>query len=147
MLASTKFSFLAVISSALLTPPCARLFADDLTVAAPPSGQIHCPQGKDVSTTYYPHTDLAGYQAISDSVNFWKIDEARKDYKNIQFTAAEIKADGDEIKLFCYYVGLRAGTDSHRELVTTTGGYQVCSFADGTQTCNGTIDLCVLSCP
>ena len=146
MISANRFATLVVILAAFLLAPVTQLFADDLS-ADLAARQIRCPQSQAVSMTYYPHTSLAGYQAISDNVNFWNIDDANKDYRNMQFTGAAVKADGEDFKFFCYYTGAGVGAASHRELASYTGGYQTCTFAGGTQTCKGTIDQCVLTCP
>lgn len=103
---------------------------------------IHCPNSNDVTVHSIPHSVNSYFTATSDGVAFGGFGVGW--VKGLPLAAAEVDDVNGNWSFTCGY-----GQSGFMETLGTGNSpvFANCKFANGTQTCQGTIDQCALSCP
>ncbi|HEX4959207.1 MAG TPA: hypothetical protein VF173_00110 [Thermoanaerobaculia bacterium] len=103
---------------------------------------IACPAANTVKVHRIPHSINSYFTAVSDGVEFggfgfgWNLDGV--------LIKAQVTDFNGSWSMVCTY-GPQGFTESLQSSSSQT--FKSCTFANGTQTCNGSIQQCTLSCP
>jgi hypothetical protein len=103
---------------------------------------LHCPSSNAVTVHSIPHSVNSYFTATSGGVDFGGFGGGW--IKGLPLAAAQVGEVNGNWSLTCGY-----GQPGFMETLGTGNSpvYGQCKFANGTQTCRGTIDQCVLNCP
>ena len=103
---------------------------------------IHCPSSNDVTVHSIPHSVNSYFTATSDGVAFGGFGVGW--VKGLPLAVAEVDNVNGNWSMTCGY-----GQSGFMETLETGNSpvFANCKFANGSQTCQGTIDQCALSCP
>lgn len=107
--------------------------------------KIHCPSPDRIVLQSIPGSIHSVYTATSDEgYSFGYFGLAFANPKDLNFFAAEISEVNNYWRFDCAYEksGMGLPLESRDD-----PDYQNCHFPDGTQSCRGTIEECVLLCP
>ena len=103
---------------------------------------VHCPSSNDVTVHHIPHSVNSYFTATSDGIEFGGYGGGW--IKGLPLTVAQVSEFNGNWSLTCGY-----GQPGFLETLATGNSpvFAKCTFANGSQTCKGTIDQCALSCP
>jgi hypothetical protein len=105
---------------------------------------VHCPDPTTIKETKIPYSLHNFYTAVSDGIGFSGMDITVVDPKKMTLAVAEVDSVNDYWSFYCTYQGNGLVLNLSANINKI---YKECTFADGTQKCQGTIEACTLSCP
>jgi hypothetical protein len=116
------------------------VLSSSLASAAPVT--IHCPSSNDVTVHSIPHSVNSYFTATSDGVAFGGFGVGW--IKGFPLAVAQVGEVNGNWSLTCGY-----GQSGFMETLSTGNSpvFANCKFANGSQTCKGTIARCALTCP
>jgi hypothetical protein len=121
---------------------CTLAFAA-LAVPSFAAVSIHCPNSNNVVAHSIPHSVNSYFTATSDGVDFWSYGAGW--VKGLPLIAAQVSEFSGSWSFTCGYG--QSGSVFENLTSGNSAVYANCKFANGSQSCQGGIDQCVLSCP